>query len=35
MNASDEGICIEFERKNKHNIGFPQIAHKYMKVFYG
>ena len=23
MNASDEGICIEFERKSKHNIGFP------------
>jgi len=25
INASYEGICVEFERKKQHNIGFPTL----------
>ena len=37
MNASFEGICVEFERKKQHNIGFStfkfETARKYQTYF--
>jgi len=28
--ASDEGICVEFERKKQHKIGFPTFKFHFL-----